>query len=159
MDSDAGPDAAWDGTLAPGESREITLTFRAGARAVGDYTSALQAFDAATGEAVEVPLTLAVTQGTEAEDEAEVPAASSLIVYPNPTRVAATVALTLRDAADVRVVAYDVLGRRVAVLHEGALAVGDHAFRLDLSALPAGTYFVRFEGDEQQRTVPITLLK
>ncbi len=71
--SDAGAEAAWDGTLAPGASREIALTFRAGARGVGDYTSALQAFDAATGEAVEVALTLTVTQGTDAEDETTAP--------------------------------------------------------------------------------------
>lgn len=54
---------------------------------------------------------------------------------------------------------YDVLGRRVAFLHKGALAVGRHAFRLDLSALPAGTCLVRVEGDQQRLTVPITLLK
>ncbi len=35
VDSGTEPEAAWDGTLGPGESREITLTFRPGMRAVG----------------------------------------------------------------------------------------------------------------------------
>ena len=38
---------------------------------------------------------------------------------------------------------YDVLGRRVALLHEGMLGAGRHAFGLDGGALPAGVYVVR----------------
>ena len=49
------PSAGWtvvtaggvlSGVLAPGESRELQLTFRPGGRAVGDYTASLQVFDA-----------------------------------------------------------------------------------------------------------------
>ena len=41
---------AWDGTLTPGESHEIELTFRPEQRSVGNYTTTLQAFEAETGE-------------------------------------------------------------------------------------------------------------
>lgn len=44
---------------------------------------------------------------------------------------------------DARTDAFDALGLRVAVLHEGVLAAGTHALRLDVSALPAGVYVVR----------------
>src|SRR5690606_7117656 len=115
--SEAGPEAAWDGVLGPGESRELVLTFRAGAREVGDFAASLQAFEAATGTAVEVPLALSVTPGVGIEDEADVPEASGLAVYPNPARGSATVGLTLAEASEVRVAVYDVLGREVAVLH------------------------------------------
>lgn len=143
VDSDAGPEAAWDGTLAPGESRELVLTFRAGAREVGDYTASLQAFEAATGAAIEVPLTLTVTPGVDTEDEAAPEGASRLVVYPNPARGSATVALSLAEASEVRVAVYDVLGRAVAVLHEGPLAAGEHALAFEAAGLPAGIYLIR----------------
>ncbi len=150
---------AWDGTLAPGESRQITLTFRPGARAVGTYTATLQAFTAETGEAVEVPLTLEVMPGTVSEEEpAEVPEAS-LAVYPNPTNASAMVALTLGAASEVRVAVYDVLGRRVALLSEGALDAGTHRLRFDGRALPAGLYLVRAESGSRSFTERITLVR
>jgi hypothetical protein len=148
----------WDGTLAPGESREIALTFRPGARAVGDYTAVLQAFTAATGEAVEVPLTLSVTQRVGAEETAALEA-SSLSAYPNPSSGAATVALTLVAPSLVRAVVYDVLGREVAVLHDGSLVAGEHVLRFDGRALPAGVYVVRVVGDGLTLSHRVTLLR
>jgi hypothetical protein len=157
--SDAGPEAAWDGTLGPGESREVSLTFRAGARELGSYTSALQAFDATTGEAVVVPLSLAVTQETGAEDEPATPVVSSLTVHPNPTAGRATVTLALPQAAEVRAAVYDVLGREVAVLHEGSLAAGSHRLTFDNADLPSGVYVVRVESDDATMSRRLTLTR
>ncbi len=159
VDSEAGPEAAWDGTLAPGESREIALTFRPGARAVGTYTATLQAFTAETGEAVEVPLTLEVTEGTVSEEESAEVLSSSLSVYPNPFSREATVALTLDATSEVRVVVYDVLGRRVAVLAEGHREAGTHRFRLDGAGLPAGVYLVRGEAGGQRLSERVTVAR
>src|SRR5690606_26251468 len=47
-----------------------------------------------------------------------------LEVRPNPARGRAEVVLTLARPAEVEASAYDVLGRRVAVLHEGPLGAG-----------------------------------
>ena len=159
VDSDEGPEAAWDGTLAPGESRTLTLTFRPGGRAIGEYIATLQAFEAETGEAVEVPLSMEVTQGTDTEDEADVPEASSLSVYPNPMRGAATVALTLGVASEVRVAVYDVLGREVAVLHEGPLGAGMHELRLNGRSLPSGLYLVRVVGEEWDAVQRVSIVR
>ena len=146
VDAGQGPEAAWDGTLAPGESRTLLLTFRPGSRSVGEYTASLQVFEAESGEAVEVPLTLTVVPGVDAEEGAEPEGASGLEVYPNPARGAATVVLTLAEASEVRVVVYDVLGREVAVLAEGPLGAGEHALAFEVAGLPAGLYVVRAEG-------------
>lgn len=82
---------------------------------------------------------------------AEAPPATTLALegpYPNPTAASATVALVLDRAEVVRVSVYDALGRRVAVLHDGLLeAQRRHAFTLDASGLPSGSYFVRVEGE------------
>ena len=69
--------------------------------------------------------------------------ALTLEVYPNLTRGSATLALALGQAQPVAVALFDVLGRRVAVLHDGPLAAGPHTLRLETAALPSGVYFVR----------------
>ena len=150
---------AWDGALPPGEDREITLRFRPGQRAAGTYTATLQAFTAETGEAVEVPLSLTVTQEVGAEEEAPVPTEASLSVYPNPFAREATVALALPAVSALRLSVYDVLGRRVAVLHDGPLAAGAHRFDLDAQALPAGVYLVRTTVDGLSVTRPVTIVR
>lgn len=149
----------WDGVLAPGESTEVALTFSAGTRVPGEYTVALQAFDAATERVAEVPLVMEVTPATDTEEESSVPETSSLSVYPNPFEHTATVALTLDSASEMRVVVYDVLGREVAILHEGRLTTGRYTMSFDASGLPAGVYFVRAEGDGHQNAIPFTVLK
>jgi len=79
---------------------------------------------------------------TAAEPGATAPGLE-LLVAPNPARGAATVTLTLNAAQPATVTVYDALGRRVAALHDGMLAAGPHAFRLDTAALPAGVYVAR----------------
>ncbi len=159
VDSEAGPEAAWDGTLAPGESRTIELMFRPGAREVGDYTASLQVFEAATDEAMEVPLTLTVVPGVDTEDGPETDAETRLSVYPNPSAGTATVALTLVEPSEVRIVVYDVLGRAVAVLHAGPLGVGEHALAFDAAGLPAGVYLVRAEGGGFAASQRVTVVR
>ena len=67
-----------------------------------------------------------------------------LSLAPNPASGTATVSLTLAaPVRTARVVVYDVLGRRMAVTHDGPLAAGAHAFGLDTSGFPAGSYLVR----------------
>ena len=63
--------------------------------------------------------------------------------YPNPTRGGATVPFTLSKAGHVRLAAYDVLGREIAVLVDGERTVGAHEGRLDRAALAPGVYIVR----------------
>lgn len=136
----------WEGELAPSESREVTLTFRSGAHEVGTYTSALQAFDAATGEAVEVPVTLEVLPGTATEGDAPADGPWQMLApYPNPSRGVVTVPLEVERAAEARVSVVDVLGREVAVLHDGPLTPGTHELTLG-AGLPAGLYVVRTVG-------------
>ena len=77
------------------------------------------------------------------EPEAEAPVSFGVRVSPNPARGAATVQVSVPEAGVVRVEVYDALGRRVALLHDGALGAGTHAFRLSPEALPAGVYVVR----------------
>jgi hypothetical protein len=71
-------------------------------------------------------------------------------VRPNPLRAHGEIAYTLPEAGRVRLAAYDVTGRQVAVLSDGAQEGGRHALRWDGRdagghALPAGVYLFRLE--------------
>ena len=66
---------------------------------------------------------------------------------PNPFRGATTLGYDMDRAGTVALSVYDVLGREVAVLNEGARAPGPHTATLDAAALPAGVYVVRMAVD------------
>ena len=64
---------------------------------------------------------------------------------PNPFGASTTLDVEVAEAAHVRVVVYDALGRAVATLADRAFEPGRHRVRFDASALPSGTYVVRME--------------
>ncbi|MEO0742832.1 MAG: T9SS type A sorting domain-containing protein [Bacteroidota bacterium] len=63
--------------------------------------------------------------------------------YPNPAGETVTVPLALPEAAEARVIVYDVLGRTVAVLAEGRHDAGTYDLTVATSDLAAGVYVVR----------------
>ena len=68
-------------------------------------------------------------------------------VYPNPLAGTGHVVLTVGEPQPVRVALYDVLGREVALVHDGPLAVGEAVpLALETAGLPSGLYVVRAVG-------------
>ena len=63
--------------------------------------------------------------------------------YPNPFNPQATIRFALPEAADVRLVVYDVVGREVARLAEGEMGAGFHRATFDGSRLASGLYLYR----------------
>ena len=87
------------------------------------------------------------------------PAAVVRGLYPNPVQAALTVELELAAAADVRMVAYDLLGREAAVLADGPLGAGAQALTVDTRALAPGTYVVRVRAGEAQAARTVTVVR
>ena len=83
----------------------------------------------------------------------------SLAVAPNPASSAATARLTVGGAGPVRVAVYDVLGREVAVVHDGPLGAGPHALPLDSATLVPGVYVVRATGRAGGAARPFVVLR
>ncbi|MEL7363917.1 MAG: T9SS type A sorting domain-containing protein, partial [Bacteroidota bacterium] len=81
--------------------------------------------------------------------------------HPNPFNPTTTIPVVLEAEAAVRVAVYDVLGRQVALLHDGVLATGRYDLSFDASSLASGVYVVRASiGDGAiVRTQRVTLLK
>jgi hypothetical protein len=93
------------------------------------------------------------------EPELAGPAAVTLDVYPNPARGPVAVVPRLDRAEQAEVALFDVLGRQVAVLHDGPLAAGRHAFRLATAALPSGVYLLRLSGETSTVTRRVVVLR
>ena len=93
-------------------------------------------------------------------DKTELPKAPRLdAVHPNPLSGSAIISYTLPEAADVRLEVYDLLGRRVAVLAEGAKTARTHTVTLDGSGLASGAYLVRLLAGGRQDTRRVVVLR
>lgn len=77
---------------------------------------------------------------------------AAIDAYPHPFREATTLRYTLDAAGPVRVTVVDLLGREVARLVDAAQAPGPHEVRLPGHDLAPGTYVVRVEHRQAQRT-------
>ena len=89
---------------------------------------------------------------------------ASLAASPNPFNPRTKIALTLPQTGDAVLAVYDLAGRRVAVLVEGALPAGPTSLDWDGRdgdgrALPSGVYLVRLRQGETARGCRVTLVR
>ena len=107
--------------------------------------------------------TLQVAIGTQAYVDGEVaqvlPVEVTMLAYPNPVQDQATVRYTLKEAEDVRLEVYDILGRRVATLAEGQQEAGVHEVQFNANGLASGVYFGRLRVGGQTLTQKITVVR
>jgi len=87
-----------------------------------------------------------VQQLMEDAAAAEIPTEYALHnAYPNPFNPSTTIRFDLPEAAKVRLVVYDMLGREVTVLADGERPVGQYALRFDAGKLSSGMYIFRLQ--------------
>ena len=111
-------------------------------------------------EAVSGTLTYDDCYLTVAAEENVVPGVRELApAHPNPFSSRTQIDLSLDAAQNVTVAVYNVLGQKVATLHEGALSADRHTFAFEASTLPAGVYLVRAEGETFAQTRQVTLVR
>ncbi|MEM8600302.1 MAG: T9SS type A sorting domain-containing protein [Bacteroidota bacterium] len=148
-------------TLPTGQTRGLkTMTFtvpangetsgmraRAGSSlAAGEYTLACDLLDGAT-----VLDTSTVTF--------ELSALGSLSAYPNPFNPSTEIRFALASPTEVSLVIYDVLGRQVMRLHDGAMDAGEHRVTFDASRLASGYYLARLQTGDVVQVERLVLLK
>jgi hypothetical protein len=73
-------------------------------------------------------------------------------VSPNPVSDEATVSVAVQKAQDVRAGVFNVLGQRVARLHDGPVAANDPTTLTVRTDLQSGVYFLRIKGDSFSAT-------
>ena len=127
------------GTVAPRGEAELTISLSADDLPPADY---LEAVEIATNDPVQGTVAVEVALDVlERPERLRVDAP-----FPNPSRGrAVSIPLALpQDASDVRAEVYDVRGRRVAVIAQGAdLEAGYPSLRWDPAGVASGLYLVR----------------
>lgn len=97
--------------------------------------------------------------GTSTDHSAADTGLSLWIQGANPVRGQASLMLQVTEPQPITVEAFDLMGRRVALLHSGDTAVGDLPLTLDVSSVPAGLYIVRATGASASATVRVTTVR
>lgn len=80
-------------------------------------------------------------------------------VYPNPFRGSATLRLTVSESTHVQVIVYDMLGRRVGVLHDGTIEGGQpQHLTIESAGLSSGSYIVWLASEQFVETRSLILM-
>ncbi|MBX2822897.1 MAG: T9SS type A sorting domain-containing protein [Rhodothermaceae bacterium] len=95
------------------------------------------------------------------EDEIAVPSDYTLsAIYPNPFNPTTQFTLTMGQTQQVSIDVYNVLGQRVASLHEGILTgQSTHAFTFEATSQPSGLYLIQVTGEQFVETRQVVLMK
>lgn len=94
------------------------------------------------------------------EDNSELPKEISLGQnYPNPFNPSTTLEFSLNAPQQVRLDVFDMLGRKVATLADGAFTAGKHTASFNASDLPSGIYVYRLQAGTQSFTRKMILVK
>ena len=65
--------------------------------------------------------------------------------YPNPFNPSTTIRFSTPKRSDVSLKIFDLLGREVAMVHNGTLDAGEHSMHFDASQLRSGVYVYRLD--------------
>jgi hypothetical protein len=66
---------------------------------------------------------------------------------------------TLPTASNVTVTVFDAAGRRVSILYQGTAPAGTSELSWNVTAVPAGVYFVRLDAGSENRTARVVVVK
>ena len=80
-------------------------------------------------------------------------------LYPNPFNPSTEVSFSLPMDNHVRLAAYDVRGKEVDVIFEGAQSIGSHSYTWNASNLPSGVYYIRLQAGELATSQKALLIK
>ncbi|MCC5927231.1 MAG: T9SS type A sorting domain-containing protein [Bacteroidetes bacterium] len=115
-----------------------------------------------SGDETEPPLVLVITPGvdTSLENVSNLPAELALRQnFPNPFNPTTTIRYELPMQAEVRLEVFDITGRLVSVLVNGAVQAGVHEVTFDGGRLASGVYLYRLNAGGQVLTQKLTLIK
>ena len=80
-------------------------------------------------------------------------------LYPNPFNPSTELSFSLSMDSHVKLAAYDVQGKQVDVIFEGAQSVGSHSYTWNASELSSGVYYIRLQAGELAASQKALLIK
>jgi len=101
-----------------------------------------------------------IITGADAWNQQEVPETFALKQnHPNPFNPTTRIVFDAPEPVEVKIKIYDLLGKEVAVVYEGKVEAGHHAYTFSGDQLPSGIYFYRVESAKFVDMKKMTLLK
>jgi len=79
--------------------------------------------------------------------------------YPNPFSSSMKIPVDMPEPGNLKIVVYDMLGRRVITIMDQEYPAGSHDIPMDASALSSGVYMIDTRWEEQQANRMVTLIK
>ena len=80
-------------------------------------------------------------------------------LYPNPFNPSTEVSFSLPMDGHVQLAAFDVRGKEVDVIFEGAQSVGQHSYTWNASHIPSGVYYIRLQAGDMVTSQKALLIK
>ena len=79
--------------------------------------------------------------------------------YPNPFTPSTEVSFSVPMDGHVQLAAFDVRGKEVDIIIEGAQSVGQHSYTWNASSFPSGIYYIRLQAGEMVTSQKALLIK
>jgi type IX secretion system substrate protein len=79
--------------------------------------------------------------------------------YPNPFNPSTTIEFNLSKGEEITLTVYDMLGRKVAILHKGYLKTGNHKVQWEAEGLASGLYICKLQTGGFTKSIKMLLAK
>lgn len=79
--------------------------------------------------------------------------------YPNPFNSTTKINVAVDETQDVSLKIFNLNGQLLTTLHQGEMTMGNHSIVWNAEQMPAGTYLCRLTGNNNKRSMKITLVK
>jgi hypothetical protein len=147
------------GSISPDDSLDVSVEVHADTsdNGVYDFLGFLDIhMNSCPDSVAHVPVIASVL---DAQPSTVVPRTFSLSAYPNPFNPRTSLRFELPQTGEVSLILYDITGREVERLAQGALAAGVHTVSFDGSALSSGLYFARLTASQGVITRKLLLIR
>ncbi len=150
------------GTLPPGLTLDANTGELSGApTTIGDYSFTIRATDSSSPHQTDdQDFTVNIQNQTGVVDNNPVPSNFSLIGnYPNPFNPTTVIEFRLAEPGNIRLEIFNMLGQKVATLHDGYMKAGQNDVVWNGSELSSGIYFYRLTAGDRSETKKMILMK
>jgi hypothetical protein len=79
--------------------------------------------------------------------------------YPNPFNPVTNIEYSIKEAGNIAIEIFDVMGRHVETLHNGYQSLGTHSVTWDASNKSSGIYYIQVVSNQNIKTQKVVLLK
>lgn len=147
-----------NGTVAPGESQTITVSFNAQDLTDGEYKGILKI--TSNGGDITLPVNIIVGQPVAVSNMNEEPGRYYLAQnYPNPFNPLTKIDFQIPRSELVSLIIYDISGREVRKVINSRMSRGVHTVSFDGSNLSSGIYLYRLEAGSFTDVKKLVLIK